>query len=123
MCALPAGGAASWPLPPHPVTLSSPAAAPLASLRMEPLSLKQAARGYDWRAEPAVPSFVMDPAETTRPLLPPPLQELLAHERLDVFAEAMPAPPPGSEPGLPPLLAAPPQRLAPALVLLLPDHN
>src|SRR2546430_6028203 len=104
MCALPAGGAASWPLPPHPVTLSSTAAAPIASLRMEPLSLKQAARGYDWRAEPAVSSFVMDLAATTRPVLHPLVEELLADQRPRAFAGAVPPPPPGSEAVPPPLL-------------------
>src|SRR5438094_229437 len=90
---------------------------------MEPLSLKQAARGYDWRAEPAVPSFVMDLAETTRPVLHPLVEELLADERLDVFAEAMPAAARVSEPVLPLLLAALHERLARALVVLLPDDT
>src|SRR5205809_2718692 len=88
---------------------------------MEPLSLKQAARGYDWRAEPPVPSFVMDLAETTRPVLHPLVEELLADERLDAFADALPTAARVSEPVLPLLLAALYQRLARPLVVLLPD--
>src|SRR5947199_1535593 len=78
-------------------------------------------QGYDWRAEPPVPSFVMDLAETTRPVLHPLVEELLADERLDVFADALPAAARVSEPVLPLLLAALHEKLARALVVLLPD--
>jgi len=78
-------------------------------------------RGYDLRAEPTVPSFVMDLAETTRPVLHPLVEELLADERLDAFADELPAAARVSEPVLPLLLAALHERLARALVVLLPD--
>jgi len=65
----------------------------------------------------------MDLAETTRPVLHPLVEELLADERLDVFAEAMPAAARVSEPVLPLLLAALHERLARALVVLLPDDT
>src|SRR5436853_343990 len=54
--------------------------------------------GYDWRAEPPVPSFVLDLAETTTPVLHPLVEELLADERLDAFADALPAPEARPEP-------------------------
>ncbi len=57
-------------------------------------------------AEPPVPSFVMDLAETARPVLHPLVRELLADERLASYAEALPAPARVSEPALPLLLAA-----------------
>src|SRR5437868_11644555 len=88
---------------------------------MEPLSLKQAARGYDWRAEPRVPSFVMDLTETTRPVLHPLVEELLGDERLVAYAEALPAPARVSEPALPLLLAALHEHLGRALVVVLPE--
>src|SRR5919198_3334289 len=72
-------------------------------------------------AEPAVPSFVMDLRETTRPVLHPLVAELLADERLAAYAAALPAPARVSEPGLPLLLAALHEPLDRALVCLLPD--
>ncbi|MGZ4318853.1 MAG: helicase-related protein, partial [Gaiellaceae bacterium] len=65
----------------------------------------------------------MDLAETTRPVLHPLVEELLADERLDAFAEALPAAARVSEPVLPLLLAALHERLARALVVLLPDDT
>src|SRR5215218_5009532 len=78
-------------------------------------------RGYDGGAEPAVPSFVMDLRETTKPVLHPLVEQLLADERLDAFAEALPAPARVSEPALPLLLAALHEHLARGLVVLLPE--
>ena len=78
-------------------------------------------RGYDWGAEPPVPPFVMDLRETTRPVLHPLVEELLADERLAAFAEALPVPARVSEPALPLLLAALHEHLARALVCLLPE--
>src|SRR5919201_576463 len=72
-------------------------------------------------AEPAVPHFVMDLAETTRPVLHPLVAELLADERLGAYAAALPAPAPVSEPALPLLLAALHEHLGRALVCLLPE--
>src|SRR5207248_3188724 len=87
----------------------------------EPLSLKQAARGYDWRAEPAVPSFVLDLAETTRPVLHPLVEQLLADERLAAYADALPASARVSEPVLPLVLAGLHEHLGRGLVVLLPE--
>src|ERR671934_1641431 len=72
-------------------------------------------------AEPAVPHFVMDLAETTRPVLHPLVAELLADERLGAYAAALPAPARVSEPALPLLLAALHEHLGRALVCLLPE--
>src|SRR5919204_4743708 len=72
-------------------------------------------------AEPAVPHFVMDLAETTRPVLHPLVAELLADERLGAYAAALPAPARVSEPALPLLLAALHEHLGRSLVLLLPE--
>ncbi len=63
----------------------------------------------------------MDLTETTRPVLYPLVEELLADERLDAYAEALPAPARVSEPALPLLLAALHERLSRALVVLLPE--
>src|SRR5881227_773777 len=63
----------------------------------------------------------MDLTETSRPVLHPLVEELLADERLDAFAEALPAAARVSEPVLPLLLAALHERLARALVVLLPE--
>src|SRR5919201_6950726 len=41
-----------------------------------------APRGYDWGAEPPVPSFVRDLRETTRPVLHPLVEQLLGDERV-----------------------------------------
>ncbi len=65
----------------------------------------------------------MDLAETTRPVLHPLVDELLADERLDAFADALPAAARVSEPVLPLLLAALHERLGRALVVLLPDDT
>src|SRR5215210_7339771 len=78
-------------------------------------------RGYDWGAEPPVPPFVMDLRETTRPVLHPLVEELLADERLAAFAEALPVPARVSEPALPLLLAALHEQRDGPLVCLLPE--
>ncbi|TML55943.1 MAG: transcription-repair coupling factor [Actinobacteria bacterium] len=78
-------------------------------------------RDYDGRAEPRVPSFVMDLTETTRPVLHPLVEELLGDERLVAYAEALPAPARVSEPALPLLLAALHEHLGRALVVVLPE--
>src|SRR5512132_1706152 len=77
--------------------------------------------GYDEGAEPPVPSFVMDLRETTRPVLHPLVEQLLADERLAAYAEALPAPARVSEPALPLLLAALHEQLDRGLVALLPE--
>src|SRR4249920_401895 len=76
---------------------------------------------YDEGAEPGVPSFVMDLTDTARPVLHPLVEELLADERLAVFADALPAAARVSEPALPLLLAALHEQLGRALVVLLPE--
>jgi transcription-repair coupling factor (superfamily II helicase) len=63
----------------------------------------------------------MDLRETTKPVLHPLVEQLLADERLDAFAEALPAPARVSEPALPLLLAALHEHLARGLVVLLPE--
>jgi transcription-repair coupling factor (superfamily II helicase) len=72
-------------------------------------------------AEPPVPPFVMDLAETARPVLHPLVQQLFGDERLIAYAEALPAPARVSEPALPLLLAALHEHLGRALVCLLPE--
>ena len=54
----------------------------------------------------------MDLTQTTRPVLHPLVEELLADERLDAFAQELPAAARVSEPVLPLLLAALHERLA-----------
>jgi transcription-repair coupling factor (superfamily II helicase) len=63
----------------------------------------------------------MDLRETTRPVLHPLVEQLLADERLSAYAEALPAPARVSEPALPLLLAALHEHLARGLVVLLPE--
>src|SRR5881392_3685427 len=63
----------------------------------------------------------MDLRETTRPVLHPLVEELLADERLTAFADALPAAARVSEPALPLLLAALHEHLGRALVVLLPE--
>src|SRR6187397_3416524 len=63
----------------------------------------------------------MDLRETTRPVLHPLVEQLLADERLAASADALPAPARGSEPALPLLLAALHEHLGRALVVLLPE--
>jgi transcription-repair coupling factor (superfamily II helicase) len=63
----------------------------------------------------------MDLRETTRPVLHPLVEQLLADERLAAYAEALPAPARVSEPGLPLLLAALHEHLNRGLVVLLPE--
>src|SRR5439155_9627123 len=63
----------------------------------------------------------MDLTETSRPVLHPLVEQLLADERLSAFAEALPAAARVSEPLLPLVLAALHERLGRALVVLLPD--
>src|SRR5262249_5905179 len=70
--------------------------------------------------EPRVPSFVLDLRETTRPVLHPLVEQLLADERLAAYADALPAPARVSESALPLLLAALHEQLARALVVVLP---
>ncbi|HKD33730.1 MAG TPA: transcription-repair coupling factor [Gaiellaceae bacterium] len=63
----------------------------------------------------------MDLAETTRPVLHPLVEQLLADERLTAYAEALPAPARVSEPVLPLVLAALHEQLGRGLVVLLPE--
>src|SRR6188472_1954026 len=63
----------------------------------------------------------MDLRETTRPVLHPLVEQLLADERLAAYAEALPAPARVSEPALPLLLAALHEQLDRGLVALLPE--
>jgi transcription-repair coupling factor (superfamily II helicase) len=63
----------------------------------------------------------MDLRETTRPVLHPFVEQLLADERLVAYAEALPAPARVSEPALPVLLAALHEQLGRGLVALLPE--
>jgi transcription-repair coupling factor (superfamily II helicase) len=63
----------------------------------------------------------MDLRETTRPVLHPLVEQLLADERLAAYADALPAPARVSEPALPLLLAALHTQLGRALVVVLPD--
>ena len=68
-----------------------------------------------------VPSFVMDHTTTTRPVLHPLVEQLLAEERLAAYVEALPAPARVSEPALPLLLAALYEQREGPLVCLLPE--
>jgi transcription-repair coupling factor (superfamily II helicase) len=70
---------------------------------------------------PPVPFFVMDHTTTTRPVLHPLVERLLADERLAAYAEALPAPARVSEPALPLLLAALYEQREDPLVCLLPE--
>src|SRR5215831_7433209 len=63
----------------------------------------------------------MDLRETTRPVLHPLVEQLLADERLAAYADALPAAARVSEPALPLLLAALHEQLGRALVVVLPD--
>src|SRR6476660_7092912 len=63
----------------------------------------------------------MDLRETTRPVLHPLVEQLLADERLVAYADALPAPARVSEPALPLLLAALYEQRGGPLVCLLPD--
>jgi transcription-repair coupling factor (superfamily II helicase) len=63
----------------------------------------------------------LDLAETTRPVLHPLVEQLLADERLAAYAEALPAPARVSEPVLPLVLAALHEHLGRGLVVLLPE--
>src|SRR5437764_15475324 len=63
----------------------------------------------------------MDLTETSRPVLHPLVEQLLADERLSAFAEALPAAARVSEPVLPLVLAALHERLGKALVVLLSE--
>src|SRR5437764_8655025 len=63
----------------------------------------------------------MDLTETSRPVLHPLVEQLLADERLSAFAEALPAAARVSEPVLPLVLAALHEWLGKALVVLLPE--
>ena len=63
----------------------------------------------------------MDLAETTRPVLHPLVEQLLADERLPAYADALPAPARVSEPVMPVVLAALHEHLGRGLVVLLPE--
>jgi transcription-repair coupling factor (superfamily II helicase) len=63
----------------------------------------------------------MDLAETTRPVLYPLVEQLLADERLPAYAGALPAPARVSEPILPLVLAALHEHVGRGLVVLLPE--
>src|SRR4051794_41640377 len=63
----------------------------------------------------------MDLTETTRPVLHPLVEELLADERLAAYAAALPASARVSEPALPLVIAALHQHLGRALVVLVPE--
>ncbi len=63
----------------------------------------------------------MDLRETTKPVLHPLVEQLLADERLAAYADALPAPARVSEPALPLLLAALHEHLSRALVCVLPE--
>src|SRR6476646_1542717 len=63
----------------------------------------------------------MDLRQTSRPVLHPLVELLLADERLAAYAESLPAPARVSEPALPLLLSALHERLGRALVVALPD--
>src|ERR671937_1481111 len=63
----------------------------------------------------------MDLRETTRPVLHPLVEQLLADERLAAYVAALPAPARVSEPALPLLLAALHERLGRGLVVLVPE--
>ncbi|HET7758710.1 MAG TPA: transcription-repair coupling factor [Gaiellaceae bacterium] len=63
----------------------------------------------------------MDLRETSRPVLHPLVEQLLADERLAAYVDALPAPARVSEPALPLLLAALHEQLGRALVVVLPD--
>jgi transcription-repair coupling factor (superfamily II helicase) len=63
----------------------------------------------------------MDLRETTRPVLHPLVEQLLADERLAAYAEALPASARVSEPALPLVLAALHEHLGRALVCVLPE--
>jgi transcription-repair coupling factor (superfamily II helicase) len=63
----------------------------------------------------------MDHATTTRPVLHPLVEQLLADERLAAYAEALPAPARVSEPALPLLLAALYEQREGPLVCLFPE--
>jgi transcription-repair coupling factor (superfamily II helicase) len=65
---------------------------------------------------PSVPPFVMD-----RPLLHAFVRELLEHERLHAFAEALPARARVSEPALPLVVAALHERLGRPLAIVVPE--
>src|SRR5690349_1487202 len=63
----------------------------------------------------------MDLRETTRPVLHPLVEQLLADERLAAYADALPAAARVSEPALPLVLAALYEQLGRSLVAVLPD--
>jgi transcription-repair coupling factor (superfamily II helicase) len=64
----------------------------------------------------------MDLRETTRPVLHPLVEQLLADERLAAYADALPAAARVSEPALPLLLAALHEQLGRGLVCVLPEE-
>src|ERR671922_2813147 len=82
-----------------------------------PATVKSAARDYTSRPRNRpVPPFVMD-----RPILHAFVRELLGHERLHAFAEALPARARVSEPALPLVVAALHERLERPLAILVPE--
>src|SRR3954447_4781879 len=121
------GRRTEWPRPraSHPAT--TPCARPRAAGRAAPsaarIDLFQAFRKATIdAAEPPVPSFVMDLTETTRPVLHPLVEELLADERLAAYAAALPASARVSEPALPLVIAALHQHLGRAVVVLVREE-
>src|ERR671922_1139767 len=82
-----------------------------------PATVKSAARDYTSRPRNRpVPPFVMD-----RPILHAFVRELLGHERLHAFAEALPARARVSEPALPLVVAALHERLERPLAIVVPE--
>src|SRR3954468_2658656 len=120
------GRRTEWPRPrasrPATTLCARPRAAGRAAPSAARIDLFQACRKATIDgAEPPVPSFVMDLTETTRPVLHPLVEELLADERLAAYAAALPASARVSEPALPLVIAALHQHLGRALVVLVPE--
>src|SRR5207248_9401300 len=93
---------------PAPRTLSKRSRAKV-STRRSSASTKRVSTATISSAEPRVPSFAMD-----RPVLHAFVDELVEHERLSAFAEALPTRARVSEPALPLLLASLHERLGAA---------
>src|SRR3954452_24243013 len=120
------GRRTEWPRPRASRPATTPCARPRAAGRAAPsaarMGLFQACRKATIDgAEPPVPSFVMDLTETTRPVLHPLVEELLADERLAAKAVALPASARVSEPALRLVIPALHEHLGRALVVLVPE--
>src|SRR5438094_1618127 len=100
---------------PAPRTLSKRSRAKV-STRRSSASTKRVSTATISSAEPRVPSFAMD-----RPVLHAFVDELVEHERLSAFAEALPTRARVSEPALPLLLASLYECLGRGLVCALPE--